>query len=97
MPERFWEIVREEAFEEELLFLIHDAREADEFVEGAEFILARDPLAGDCIGGEPLLFVMPMAPVRGQQVSLFYTFNKLTVFFVSIRIIYPPVPPPMPP
>jgi hypothetical protein len=40
MPERFWEIVREEAFEEELLFLIHDAREAEEFVEGAEFILA---------------------------------------------------------
>lgn len=56
MPERFWEIVREEAFEEELLFLIADAREADDFVEGAEYVLARDPRAGRFIGGEPELW-----------------------------------------
>ena len=97
MPQRFWEVVREEAFEEELAFLIHNAREADEFVEGAEYILARDPCAGRFIGGEPELWFMPMAPIRGQQVSLFYTFNDLTVFFVSVRIIYPQIPPPMPP
>jgi hypothetical protein len=97
MPERFWEVVREGAFQEELDFLIPDEREADEFVEGAEFILARDPRAGDFIGGEPEIWVMPMAPVRGQQVGLFYTFNDLTVFFVSMRVIYPQIPPPMPP
>ena len=97
MPERFWEVVREEAFEEELLFLIPDAREADEFVEGAEYILARDPLAGRFIGGEPELWFMPMAPIRGQQVSLLYTFNDLTVFFVGVRLVYPRIPPPMPP
>lgn len=39
MPERYWEVVREEAFEEELLFLIPDAHQADDFVEGAEYIL----------------------------------------------------------
>jgi hypothetical protein len=97
MPERFWEVVREEAFEEELSFLIHDAREADDFVEAAEYILARDPRAGRHIGGEPELWFMPMAPIRGQQIALLYTFNELTVFFVSIRVIYPPVPPPMAP
>ena len=97
MPERFWEVVREEAFEEELLFLIPDEREADDYVEGAEYILARDPRAGDFIGGEPEIWVMPMAPIRGQEVGLLYTFNELTVFFVSVRIFYPPVPPPMPP
>jgi hypothetical protein len=97
MPERFWEVVREEAFEEELLFLIPDAREADDFVEGAEFVLARDPQAGRFIGGEPELWFMPMAPIRGQQVSLLYTFNDLTVFFVGVRLVYPQIPPPMPP
>jgi hypothetical protein len=43
MPKRFWEIVREETFEEELRFLIHDVREADDFIEAAEYLLARDP------------------------------------------------------
>jgi hypothetical protein len=97
MPERFWEVVREEAFEEEIAFPITDEREADDFVEGAEYILARDPRAGRHIGGEPDLWFMPMAPIRGQQISLLYTFNDLTVFFVGIRIFYPPIPPPMPP
>jgi hypothetical protein len=40
---------------------------------------------------------MTMAPVRGLQVELFYTFNELTVFFVGIRPVYPTFPPPMPP
>ena len=97
MPERFWEVVREEIFEEELLFLIPDPREADEFVEGAEYLLARNPKAGDFIGGSPEIWVMTMAPVRGLQVELFYTFNELTVFFVGIRPVYPTFPPPMPP
>ena len=40
---------------------------------------------------------MPMAPIRGQQVGLLYTFNDITVFFVGLRVIYPTVQPPMPP
>lgn len=97
MPERFWEVVRELTFEEEAMFLLGDEKEADVFVEGAEYLLARDPHAGHFIGGDPPLWFMPMAPIKGQQVSLFYTFDELTVFFMGLRAVYPPMPPPMPP
>lgn len=97
MPDRFREVVREITFEEEARFLLGNDRQADEFIEGAEYILARDPEAGHLIGGEPPLWFMPMAPIEGHQVALFYTFDELTVFFVGLRVVYPPMPPPMPP
>ena len=43
MPELPRQVIRERSFERELRALIQDAREADDFVEGAEFVLARDP------------------------------------------------------
>ena len=64
MPERFWEVVREITFEEEARFLLGSDRDADEFIEGAEYILARDPEVGHFIGGEPRLWFMPMAPIE---------------------------------
>jgi hypothetical protein len=97
VPERFREVVREITFEQEARFLLGGDREADAFVEGAEFILARDPEAGFLIGGDPPLWFMPMAPIEEQQVSLFYTFDERTVFLMGLRLIYPPMPPPMAP
>jgi hypothetical protein len=101
MPDQFWQVIREEAFEQELEFLLPDAREADEFVEGAEFMLARDPRAGDLAAnsgaGDLEIWLMPMAPIRGQQVSIYYSFDDENVYFLSIQISYPRIPPPMRP
>jgi hypothetical protein len=72
MPERFWEVVRELTFEEEAMFLLGDEKEADVFVEGAEYLLARDPQAGHFIGGEPPLWFMPMAQSKARK-SPFFT------------------------
>jgi hypothetical protein len=44
-------------------------READEFVEGAEFILARDPQIGSALGNG--IWFLPMAPIRGAQIALY--------------------------
>ena len=50
MPELPRQVIRERSFERELRALIRDAREADDFVDAAEFVLARDPEAGLPLG-----------------------------------------------
>ena len=82
MPELPRQIIRERSFERELRFLIQDAREADEFVEGAEFVLARDPEAGSPLG-EGIWF-LPMAPTGKVQPTLYYTFDDSTVTLLAI-------------
>ena len=46
MPEFIRQVIREPRFEEELRGLIAEAIPADQFVEAAEFLIARDPLIG---------------------------------------------------
>ena len=84
MPRKFWTVVREHRFEKELRALIRDAIRADEFVEGAEFVLARDPRKGVEIPGTQIWF-MPMALIGNDQITLYYTFNETTVWLLSIR------------
>jgi hypothetical protein len=64
--------------------LIRDAVRADEFVEGAEFVLARDPRNGVEIPGTQVWF-MPMAPIGEDQTTLYYTFDETTIWLLSIR------------
>lgn len=77
-------IVREHAFEHGLRALIPDAREADGFTEGAEFLLSADPRAGIELVRGGGLWVLPMAPIDGRGVALYYFFDAETVWFVSI-------------
>ncbi len=84
MPDQRRQIVREYHFERDLRMLIRDAKEADEFVEAAEFVLARDPEIGLRIAPDSDVWVLPMAPVRGVQISLYYTFDESTVWLISI-------------
>jgi hypothetical protein len=62
------QVIRERSFERQLRELVGDAREADDFVEGAEFVLGRDPEAGSPLDNE--IRFLPMAPIRGAQVAL---------------------------
>ena len=79
-------VIREHRFERELRALIPDGRKADEFIEAAEYVIARDPHAGICLPLlEPPLWLMPLPLIGGEQVSLFYTFDETTVTFVSIQ------------
>lgn len=85
MPELPRQVIRERSFERELRALIRDAREADEFVEGAEFVLARDPEAGSPLGDG--LWFMPMAPIGKAEPALYYTFDDSTVTLLSIATV----------
>jgi hypothetical protein len=84
MAEHIRQVVREHRFERELRALIRDAIPADRFVEAAEFLLARDPLIGSPIDDEQLVYFLPMPPIEGEQVSLYYTFDESTVWLLSI-------------
>ena len=87
MPENLRRVVREHRFERELRRLIADAIEADEFVEGAEWLLARDPFIGSQVEANSPVWFLPMAPVGDVQVSLYYTFDESTVWLLSIARI----------
>lgn len=82
-------VIREHEFERELSHLLplRSAREADEFVEAAEFVLARDPEIGLRISDGSSVWALPMAPLRGEQITLFYTFDESTVRLLSIQAI----------
>jgi hypothetical protein len=82
MPELPRQVIREHSFERELRALIRDARLADDFVEAAEFILARDPEIGSALG-EGLWF-LPMTPMGEMQIALYYTFDASTVTLLAI-------------
>lgn len=82
LPSR--EIIREHEFDEQLHTLIADVEQADEFTAGAEVLLATEPESGLPTSRDASIWYLPMAPVRGRRVSLFYSFDESTVVFLAI-------------
>ena len=82
LPRR--EVSREHEFEEQLAALIPDAEGADEFTAGAEDLLARKPESGLPASRDGSIWQLPMCPVRGRRVSLFYSFDKSAVVLLAI-------------
>jgi hypothetical protein len=77
-------VVREHHFEKDLAELIGDLEAADDFVAGAEWLLAQNPEIGFPIAEGSTVWLVPMAPIEGEQVALFYTFDDSTVWLISI-------------
>lgn len=78
------EIVHEHEFEEQLAALIPDAEQADEFIAAADDLLSREPLSGDLASPALGIWGLPMFPIRGRQVTLYYTFDERAVTLLSI-------------
>lgn len=87
MPEYLRRVIREHRFERELRALISEAAAADRFVEAAEFLLVRDPEVGFQLESGADVWFLPMAPINGVQISLYYTFDESTVWLLSIARI----------
>ena len=79
------QVIREQAFEEELHALIEDDEAADEFVAGAEWALACDAELGLRLAPDSAVWFLPMAPIGGRQISLYYAFDAGTVYLLFIR------------
>ena len=86
MDELIRQVIREHRFERELRALIRDAIPADQFVEAAEYLLARDPLVGTPTD-DLLVWALPMAPVENAQIVLYYAFDNSTVWLLSISSV----------
>lgn len=77
-------VVREHHFEKDLAALIGDLEAADDFVAGAEWLLAQNPELGFPIAEGSRVWLLPMAPIEGAQVALYYTFDASTVWLISL-------------
>jgi hypothetical protein len=82
--DKFREIVKNPGFEQDLSQLEFDAVRADEFTEGAEFILSRNPEYGTRIA-KSVWFLPMWQPAEGKRVNLYYTFNNDKVFFLALK------------
>lgn len=83
-------VVREHLFEDSLAALIPDAIAADDFVAASEWLLARDPEIGVAVRGGSPVWALPLPPINGQQVALYYTFDETTVNLLAVEIVRPP-------
>jgi hypothetical protein len=61
-----------------------NAAAADDFTLGAEVILSLDPRIGTPASEEFGIWLLPMAPVRGRSVTLYYSFDEASVEFLAI-------------
>ncbi len=81
-------IVREPRFEQELSANEADIERADEFLEGVENILCREPQHGHRLGNSHVYFI----PGWTVDLNIYYTFNDNEVFLLSICKMAPPEP-----
>jgi hypothetical protein len=58
---------------------------ADEFVEDATFVLARNPEYGTRIG-QKVWFLPMWRQIEGRSLSLYYTFDADRMFLLSIQV-----------
>ena len=79
------EVVPTEAFQDEIHVLIPDARVADEYLFGVVTVLSNNPEIGMPIHKGSIVWAIPMAPIKGEQVVIYYEFDATTVFLLSIR------------
>jgi len=93
-PFKHREIVETERFVKELAALEKDSRKADEFVDGAKWVLCRGPRTGVRIDKGPV-WLLPMAVADSADCAvLYYTFTEDHVYFLSIqKTEYPPKEP----
>jgi hypothetical protein len=83
-PSKLREIIKQAQFEDELRELESDPVRADEFIEGAEFVLSRNPEYGTKVARD--VWFLPMwRQTLGHSVSLFYAYDPDRVFFLSIQ------------
>lgn len=82
---RFRDIVHERRFVAELAALEPNAKRADEFIRGAEFVLGRDPHEGKQVANSPV-WAYPQENIKGLiPLILYYCFDENRVWFMSIQ------------
>lgn len=77
-------IVRTDEFERELLLVEPDVARSDEFLEGVEWLLSRDPVAGLQLNNRVWsLDTSEFALI--EPLTVYYTFDDKRVWLLAIR------------
>jgi hypothetical protein len=81
-------IVRNARFEQEIASLESNVKRADEFLEGVEEILSREPQSGHRLGNSHVYFISGWT----IDLNVYYTFTDNEVILLSICQMTPPEP-----
>lgn len=80
-------IVEEARFVEDLAEIEADAARADEFIDGAKWVLGREATRGTCVGSGSCVWFLPMNDVpNAPSLILYYTFDEKRVYFLSVQV-----------
>jgi hypothetical protein len=79
-------IIRDKRFEQEMATIERNVRRADEFMEGAETILSRQPESGFPLEQTNVWFIAG----HTVDLALYYTFDENNVYLLSIQKVIPP-------
>lgn len=75
-------IIKDHRFEHEMGLILSNVRRADEFLEGAETVLSRDPDSGCRVeNGSNVWFACGYT----VDVAIYYTFDADNVYFLSAK------------
>lgn len=84
MPARQRTIVETKQFRKELRRIEPNPVHADELIDGAKWVLSRDPYRGVQLAPRSKVWFLAMDPPKARPVGLYYTFDDDTVHFLSI-------------
>ena len=79
-PLRMRDVVRSPRFEADMRGISGNAKKADEFLEGVELIISRNPQMGTCVGPASHVWFIPGHTV---DVVIYYAFNDNYVYLLS--------------
>ena len=83
---QYREVVYEPTFDSELKAIHPSFQRAEEFVDGAVWILARSPESGHRISTTSNVWMLPVAQVDDiPHAAIFYTFTNTHVWLLSIK------------
>ena len=77
-------IVETKQFRKELRHIEPNPVAADELIDGAKWVLARDPYKGVQLGPRSQVWFLAINPPKARAVGLYYAFDKDAVHFLSI-------------
>ena len=77
-------VVESKQYTKELKRIESNPIAADDLVDGAKWVLSRDPYRGVQLGPRSLVWFLAIDPPRAKSVGLSYAFDDHTVHFLSI-------------
>jgi hypothetical protein len=80
------EVIYEPEFDQQLKQVSPDFFRADEFIQGSEWVLARDPESGSRVSES--VWILPSIDIGRDncKATIFYTFNDHKVWMLAIEV-----------